>query len=91
MNAPHLDLTVPSVPAARHLAHLECLAHGPEAAKALMAKLLLQVDETDGGLLGADDWRVSVVRRRFGITVDQYVEALYSPGNWPVSNEQVAA
>jgi hypothetical protein len=52
MNAPHLDLSTPSVPAARHLAHLECLAHGPEAAKALMAKLLLQVDETEGGSAG---------------------------------------
>jgi hypothetical protein len=28
MNAPHIDLSTPSVPAARHLAHLECLAHG---------------------------------------------------------------
>jgi len=90
MNAHAIDLTAPSVRAARHLAHLECLAHGPEAAKSLMARLLMHVEVDEGGFLGADDWRAHDVRKRFGINPEQYAEAVWAPGAWPVA-QTVAA
>ncbi len=50
-----------------------------------MARLLMHVEVEEGGLLGADDMRAASVRRQFGISVDQYMDALYCPGSWPVA------
>lgn len=85
------DLTKPSFAAAYAIARETARKQGPEAAAAQMAKLLFHVEFHDGGFLGAsdgDEIRIAAIRRRFGITPEQYVSALYDHGEWPTAQAE---
>ena len=91
MNAPFhrpVDLSVPSFPAAHAIARNVAMNEGPEAAASMMAKLLMHVEHDQGGFLGApdDDIRVAAIRRKYRITIDQYLDALWCPAPWPVQD-----
>lgn len=86
MNArTELNLSQPSFAGAIEFARRAYAAAGDDraAGNAVLAKCLLHVEATEGGLLGADDDLAGYLCRRLGITREQYIEALFAPGQWP--------
>lgn len=79
----------PTFSNALRLAHEAAMAGHP-APSAVMARMLMHVPVWDDGLLGADDAQAAEICRRCKISPEQYGEAVWNPGVWPIQ-QSIAA